>query len=101
MRRYDHDHTPNVYINLGDFGAPGYHEISQLEMSMLYSAAQRIQDESDPEDAQAWLERTESLLLQYAAANSIDEDWIGLAVLCLAVRGIRYGEIPDCIFVED
>lgn len=90
-----------MYINLGDYGAPGYHEISQLEMTMLYRAAQRIHDESDPDVALDWLEQTQDLLLRFALTNQVDADWVGLAVLCCALRGIRYGEIPDCIFVED
>ena len=91
-----------VLFNLGDFGAPGYHAVSQIEMSLLWQGAQDILESVPAPDHESMLFETEKdLLLHVCAGVPIDQDWIGTAIMCSAVRGILYGEIPDCIFETD
>ena len=91
----------NVYINLGDLGAPGYHEITQLEMRLLYRGAEELLDTHSELEQLEMLEETEQGLLEHAISGGmIDSEWVAIAVMVKAVRGILYGEIPDCIFAE-
>lgn len=89
----------SVYINLGDLGAPGYHALSQLQMSLLYRGAVELIDTHTEAEQLEMLEETEQNLLEHATTGGdIDSEWVAVAVMVKAVRGILYGEIPDCIF---
>ena len=91
-----------VLINLGDLGAPGYHEVTQLEMQLLYSGAVELLDTHDSHEHVLMLQATEQSLIQHAITGGIiDSQWIAAAVMAKAVRGILFGEIPDCIFHSD
>jgi hypothetical protein len=94
--------TPDlVLINFGHLGFPEFLPVEQLEMNLVWSAAERIFHTYAPASVEYLLVTTEAGLIDQATSLGITSDWISSATLTIALRGLRGEAIPDIMAIED